>query len=125
MPFQRARTGRAHAGEIGQKQTPSTLRKQAGPARELGDAIPGSVQSRKEIAGPRVKGGYAQDRCMTLEEIAKIEGVTRERIRQIEAIALKKLRESGITLGILKELDATPSARQYARPTGAARIGGQ
>ncbi|MAK46054.1 MAG: hypothetical protein CMI24_02175 [Opitutae bacterium] len=31
-------------------------------------------------------------RCLTLEEIAAIMGVTRERVRQIEAQALKKLR---------------------------------
>ena len=31
-------------------------------------------------------------RCLTLEEIASIMGVTRERVRQIEAQALRKLR---------------------------------
>ena len=39
---------------------------------------------------------WAQDntpgRCYTLEEIAGVAGVTRERIRQIEARGLKKLR---------------------------------
>ena len=35
-------------------------------------------------------GGY-KDRCMTLEEVAAIEGVSRERIRQIEERALKKV----------------------------------
>lgn len=31
-------------------------------------------------------------RCLTLEEIASIMGVTRERVRQLEAQALRKLR---------------------------------
>ena len=31
-------------------------------------------------------------RCLTLEEIASIMGITRERVRQLEAQALRKLR---------------------------------
>jgi RNA polymerase primary sigma factor len=37
----------------------------------------------------------------TLEETGKVFGITRERIRQIEAIALKKLRRSGSSLRLL------------------------
>ncbi len=41
----------------------------------------------------RMRYGLGQDHSMTLEEIGKTMNVTRERIRQIEVIALKKLRE--------------------------------
>jgi len=42
-------------------------------------------------------------RCLTLEEIASIMGVTRERVRQMEAQALKKLRHPS-RVAFLKEL---------------------
>jgi RNA polymerase primary sigma factor len=38
--------------------------------------------------------GIRQTTSHTLEETGKVFGITRERIRQIEAIALKKLRRS-------------------------------
>ena len=41
----------------------------------------------------RMRFGLGQDHSMTLEEVGKTMNVTRERIRQIEVIALKKLRE--------------------------------
>jgi len=41
----------------------------------------------------RMRFGLGQDQSMTLEEVGKTMNVTRERIRQIEVIALKKLRE--------------------------------
>jgi RNA polymerase primary sigma factor len=36
--------------------------------------------------------GLADGRARTLEEVGKEFGITRERVRQIEAIALRKLR---------------------------------
>ncbi len=41
----------------------------------------------------RMRFGLGQDHSLTLEEVGKTLNVTRERIRQIEVIALKKLRE--------------------------------
>lgn len=41
----------------------------------------------------RMRFGLGQDHSFTLEEVGKTMNVTRERIRQIEVIALKKLRE--------------------------------
>jgi RNA polymerase primary sigma factor len=41
----------------------------------------------------RMRFGLGQDHSCTLEEVGKTMNVTRERIRQIEVIALKKLRE--------------------------------
>jgi RNA polymerase primary sigma factor len=43
----------------------------------------------------RMRFGIGRDDDMTLEEIGQIYGVTRERIRQIEAKALKKLGHPG------------------------------
>nr|WP_243633599.1 sigma-70 family RNA polymerase sigma factor [Romboutsia ilealis] len=40
----------------------------------------------------RMRFGFDDDTPKTLEEIGKVFGVTRERIRQIEAKAIRKLR---------------------------------
>lgn len=49
----------------------------------------------------RLRTGFDNNEPLTLEEVGTIYGVTRERIRQIEANALKKLRYPNKT----KELD--------------------
>ncbi|MDT7040931.1 sigma-70 family RNA polymerase sigma factor [Candidatus Nitronereus thalassa] len=46
----------------------------------------------------RMRFGLGQDHSFTLEEVGKTMNVTRERIRQIEVVALKKLREPGIKM---------------------------
>ena len=60
------------------------------------------VLSPREEAVIRLRFGIGQDETMTLEEVGKTLGVTRERIRQIEAKALMKLR--------------TPEFQQMLRP---------
>lgn len=56
----------------------------------LGEWIRGLRPREQEILSLRY--GLVDDQPLTLEEIGKLQGVTRERIRQIEMNALKKLR---------------------------------
>ena len=53
-----------------------------------------TVISEKEADIVRKRFGFDNNESMTLEQIAKIYGVTRERIRQIESKAIRKLRRS-------------------------------
>ncbi len=54
-----------------------------------------STLSPREEKILRMRFGIEEDNEYTLEEIGKVFNITRERIRQIEARALKKLKESG------------------------------
>jgi len=56
-----------------------------------------SRHRQNEGAIDRARGG------LSLEEIAKIEGLTRERIRQIEHQALRKMRQALIAKGYTVE----------------------
>ena len=49
----------------------------------------------KEIAVIRLRFGLDRGEQRTLEEVGKILGITRERVRQLESRALKKLRQPG------------------------------
>lgn len=53
----------------------------------------------------RLRFGFDGERCRTLEEIGSIFKVTRERIRQIEAKAMRKLRQPGRHSVLLEYLD--------------------
>lgn len=61
-----------------------------------------STLSDREANIIRMRFGIGRDRAMTLEEVGKEFSLTRERIRQIEAKALRKLRHPS-RAGILKE----------------------
>ena len=57
---------------------------------EIWEALNILTDREKEIL--KLRFGFNSSRILTLEEIGNMYGVTRERIRQIEAKALKKLR---------------------------------
>ena len=61
----------------------------------LGEAIAGLTPREERILRMRFGIGGMDEH--TLEEVGQIFGVTRERIRQIEARALMKLRDQGQT----------------------------
>ena len=50
------------------------------------------VLSQKEERVIMLRYGFCNEKCYTLEEIGNEFGVTRERIRQIEAKGLRKLK---------------------------------
>jgi len=63
----------------------------------------------------------ADDRAMTLQEIADILGTSRERVRQIEQRALGKLRRKLNAMGykvedVLGDIIETPSRPSHIRP---------
>src|SRR5262245_31811170 len=60
-----------------------------------------STLSPREEKIIRMRFGIQEKSNYTLEEVGNVFGITRERIRQIEAIALKKLRRRGSTLHLL------------------------
>lgn len=70
--------------------------------REIIEKIFEAILTDREIEILCYRFGLINDETLTLEEIGKIYGVTRERIRQIEAGALKKLQSKKRTK-ILKE----------------------
>ena len=59
--------------------------------REEIDDVLQTLTPREEMV-IRLRYGIGVDRSHTLEEVGKIMGVTRERVRQIEAKALQRLR---------------------------------
>ncbi|MBR3629471.1 MAG: sigma-70 family RNA polymerase sigma factor [Oscillospiraceae bacterium] len=62
--------------------------------KELLDQVLNTKLSEREASVLRLRYGLEDGRCYTLEEVGAIFNVTRERIRQIEAKALRKIRPS-------------------------------
>jgi RNA polymerase primary sigma factor len=78
---------------------PEALLMDAGLKNEVQRIL--STLSPREEKIIRMRFGIREKSNYTLEEAGKVFGITRERIRQIEAIALKKLRRRDATLRLL------------------------
>ena len=63
-------------------------------------AVAFTMLSEREAAVMRMRFGLADGRPRTLEEIGHVQGVTRERIRQIESKAMSKLRHPTRQIGL-------------------------
>jgi RNA polymerase primary sigma factor len=91
-------------------------------------ALEGLSYREREII--RLRFGLADGYAYTLEEVGTIFDVTRERVRQIEAKAVEKLRQPGLDVDLSGFVDdalversrATAAALQRARAKAAARV---
>ena len=98
-------------GEEGDSYLEDFIPSEVGNAEEIAEANALSEQINKLIDNLpireaeilRLRFGFNNNRVHTLEEIGQMYGLTRERIRQIEAKTLRKLKNSRHTK-ILKEL---------------------
>ena len=70
-------------------------------SRDLLDRLTGFVLSEQQVEILKMRNGFASSEPMTLDEIGKVYDVTRERIRQIESKALKRVYAflEGVDLG--------------------------
>jgi RNA polymerase primary sigma factor len=91
-------------------------------------ALEGLSYREREII--RLRFGLADGYAYTLEEVGTIFDVTRERVRQIEAKAVEKLRQPGLDIdlsgfvddAVVERARATAAALQRARAKAAARV---
>lgn len=84
-----------------------------------------STLKRKEENVLRMRFGLGIQESMTLEEVGARLDVTRERIRQIEAKALRRLKHPARLDRFVIEIGLTPEPRQRAQAQGDADAGGE
>jgi RNA polymerase primary sigma factor len=72
----------------------------------------------KEESIVRMRFGIGLQEPMTLEEIGARLDVTRERIRQIESAALRRLKHPARLIGLLRELNGAPAPEGNKRDIG-------
>lgn len=82
-----------------------------GDASTLGDGIEHMLSrlNERESQVVRLRFGLEDGNERTLEEVGQLMGVTRERIRQIESKALRKLCRSAVNYGLQEFLKPEPS----------------
>ena len=80
--------------------------KQQSLKRSIGKALAGLSYREREIL--RLRFGLADGYTYTLEEVGSIFSVTRERVRQIEAKAVEKLRDPSVDGHLAEYLDHEP-----------------
>ncbi len=85
------------------KDDPLLGLKQQSLKRSIGQALAGLSYREREIL--RLRFGLADGYSYTLEEVGSIFSVTRERVRQIEAKAVEKLRDPGVDGHLSQYLD--------------------
>lgn len=66
---------------------------------QLLDEMMGELNERQQTI-LRLRFGMADGACHSLEEIAQSMGISKERVRQIESQAIKKLNKRGLELGL-------------------------
>lgn len=81
---------------------PDELNEAASTKKLLLEFMRTYLRPREEIV-LKLRFGLIDNRAHTLEEIGETFGLTRERIRQIEVIALRKLRNTFRRLGLERE----------------------
>ena len=85
----------------------------------IGRALDGLSYREREII--RLRFGLADGYSYTLEEVGALFDVTRERVRQIEAKAVEKLREPGLHAQLSGYVDERAFARLLAAPPARSR----
>ena len=85
----------------------------------IGRALEGLSYREREII--RLRFGLADGYSYTLEEVGTLFDVTRERVRQIEAKAVEKLREPGLHAQLSGFVDERAFARLLAAPPARSR----
>jgi RNA polymerase primary sigma factor len=86
----------------------------------IGRALDGLSYREREII--RLRFGLADGYSYTLEEVGTLFDVTRERVRQIEAKAVEKLREPGLHGQLSGFIDERAFSRLLAAPAARRRI---
>jgi RNA polymerase primary sigma factor len=71
--------------------TPDTIASHSVLRHEILDSMKGLTEREQMII--KLRFGFNDGRPRTLEEVGKVYGITRERIRQVEAVALLKLKK--------------------------------
>jgi RNA polymerase primary sigma factor len=89
----------------------------------IGRALDGLSYREREII--RLRFGLADGYSYTLEEVGTLFDVTRERVRQIEAKAVEKLREPGLHGQLSGFIDERAFSRLLAAPAARRRITAQ